>query len=104
MLGDARLIGTRSTAARPDGIALRRTREFGDRGRTRRRARRGEDDQCRGLIRKLPARQPFPEGLLKVGDVVRIEIDRIGELENTVIEEPEGYLAPESEAQVAWLS
>ncbi len=39
------------------------------------------------------ARQPFPEGLLKVGDVVRIEIDGIGALENTVIEEPEGYLA-----------
>ena len=39
-------------------------------------------------------RQPFPEGLLKVGDVVRIEIDGIGELDNTVVEEPEGYLAP----------
>jgi 2-keto-4-pentenoate hydratase/2-oxohepta-3-ene-1,7-dioic acid hydratase in catechol pathway len=42
-------------------------------------------------------RQPFPEGLLKVGDVVRIEIDGIGELRNTVIEEPEGYVAPETE-------
>ena len=42
-------------------------------------------------------RQPFPEGLLKVGDVVRIEIDGIGELRNTVIEEPDGYLAPETE-------
>ena len=30
-------------------------------------------------------RQPFPEGLLKVGDVVRIEIDGIGELRNTVV-------------------
>jgi 2-keto-4-pentenoate hydratase/2-oxohepta-3-ene-1,7-dioic acid hydratase in catechol pathway len=40
------------------------------------------------------ARQPFPEGLLKVGDVVRIEIDGIGELENTVVEEPDGYVAP----------
>ena len=39
-------------------------------------------------------RQPFPEGLLKVGDVVRVEIDGIGELVNTVVEEPEGYLAP----------
>ena len=39
--------------------------------------------------------------LLKVGDVVRIEIERIGELGNTVIEEPEGYLAPETELQVA---
>ena len=26
-------------------------------------------------------RQPFPEGLLKVGDVVRVEIEGIGELE-----------------------
>jgi 2-keto-4-pentenoate hydratase/2-oxohepta-3-ene-1,7-dioic acid hydratase in catechol pathway len=42
-------------------------------------------------------RQPFPEGLLRVGDVVRIEIDGIGALENTVIEEPEGYVAPEAE-------
>jgi 2-keto-4-pentenoate hydratase/2-oxohepta-3-ene-1,7-dioic acid hydratase in catechol pathway len=42
-------------------------------------------------------RQPFPEGLLKVGDVVRIEIDGIGELTNAVVEEPEGYLAPETE-------
>jgi 2-keto-4-pentenoate hydratase/2-oxohepta-3-ene-1,7-dioic acid hydratase in catechol pathway len=42
-------------------------------------------------------RQPFPEGLLKVGDVVRIEIDGIGALENTVIEEPDGYVAPEDE-------
>ncbi len=47
-------------------------------------------------------RQPFPEGLLKVGDVVRIEIDGIGELRNTVIEEPDGYLAAESEQQAAW--
>ena len=42
-------------------------------------------------------RQPFPEGLLKVGDVVRIEIDGIGTLENTVIEEPEAYLVPDPE-------
>jgi 2-keto-4-pentenoate hydratase/2-oxohepta-3-ene-1,7-dioic acid hydratase in catechol pathway len=39
--------------------------------------------------------QPFPEGLLKAGDTVRIEIDGIGELRNTVIEEPDGYLAEE---------
>jgi 2-keto-4-pentenoate hydratase/2-oxohepta-3-ene-1,7-dioic acid hydratase in catechol pathway len=39
------------------------------------------------------AYQPFPEGLLKVGDSVRIEIDGIGELRNSVIEEPEGFLA-----------
>jgi 2-keto-4-pentenoate hydratase/2-oxohepta-3-ene-1,7-dioic acid hydratase in catechol pathway len=36
--------------------------------------------------------QPFPDGLLKVGDVVRIEIDGIGELRNEVIAEPEGYV------------
>ena len=36
--------------------------------------------------------QPFPEGLLKVGDVVRIEIDRIGELRNEVIAEPDGFM------------
>jgi 2-keto-4-pentenoate hydratase/2-oxohepta-3-ene-1,7-dioic acid hydratase in catechol pathway len=47
-------------------------------------------------------RQPFPEGLLKVGDVVRIEIDGIGELTNTIVEEPEGYLAPETEGSLAW--
>ncbi len=47
-------------------------------------------------------RQPFPAGLLKVGDVVRIEIDGIGVLRNTVVEEPEGYLVPEREARVAW--
>jgi len=47
-------------------------------------------------------RQPFPEGLLRPGDVVRIEIDGIGELRNTVIEEPDGYLAPASDAEAAW--
>jgi 2-keto-4-pentenoate hydratase/2-oxohepta-3-ene-1,7-dioic acid hydratase in catechol pathway len=39
-------------------------------------------------------RQPFPKGLLKVGDVVRIEIDGIGELKNAVVKEPDDYLAP----------
>jgi 2-keto-4-pentenoate hydratase/2-oxohepta-3-ene-1,7-dioic acid hydratase in catechol pathway len=39
------------------------------------------------------AYQPFPEGLLKVGDTVRIEIDGIGELSNTVVAEPDGFLA-----------
>jgi hypothetical protein len=43
------------------------------------------------------ARQPFPEGLLKVGDVMRIEIDGIGELENTVVDEAAGYILPEAE-------
>jgi len=40
--------------------------------------------------------------LLKVGNVVQIEIEGTGELGNTVIEEPEGYLAPETELQAAW--
>ncbi len=39
---------------------------------------------------------------LEVGDAVRIEIEGTGELRNTVIEEPEGYLAPETELRVAW--
>jgi len=47
------------------------------------------------------ARQPFPEGLLKVGDVVRIEIDGIGELENAVIDEPDGYVVPEDEESLS---
>jgi 2-keto-4-pentenoate hydratase/2-oxohepta-3-ene-1,7-dioic acid hydratase in catechol pathway len=47
------------------------------------------------------ARQPFPDGLLKVGDVVRIEIDGIGELRNQVIEEPDGYVAPDALAELA---
>ncbi len=48
-------------------------------------------------------RQPFPEGLLKVGDVVRVLVEGIGELRNTVVEEPEGYLAPDAETEApAW--
>ena len=43
-------------------------------------------------------RQPFPEGLLKVGDTVRIEIEGIGTLENTVVEEPDGFVVEEAEA------
>ena len=35
-------------------------------------------------------RQSFPEKLLKIGDTVRVQIDRIGALQNTVIDEPEG--------------
>jgi 2-keto-4-pentenoate hydratase/2-oxohepta-3-ene-1,7-dioic acid hydratase in catechol pathway len=49
-------------------------------------------------------RQPFPDGLLKVGDVVRVEIEGIGELCNAVVEEPDGYVAPEPDAQAAWIS
>jgi 2-keto-4-pentenoate hydratase/2-oxohepta-3-ene-1,7-dioic acid hydratase in catechol pathway len=47
-------------------------------------------------------RQPFPEGLLKVGDTVRIEIEGIGELENTVIAEPDGFVVPADEGEPAW--
>lgn len=47
-------------------------------------------------------RDPFPEGLLKVGDTVRVEIEGIGALENTVVEEPEGFTAPAVPAQAAW--
>jgi 2-keto-4-pentenoate hydratase/2-oxohepta-3-ene-1,7-dioic acid hydratase in catechol pathway len=47
-------------------------------------------------------RQPFPEGLLKVRDVVRVEIDGIGAISNTVVEEPEGYLAPRTESEASW--
>jgi 2-keto-4-pentenoate hydratase/2-oxohepta-3-ene-1,7-dioic acid hydratase in catechol pathway len=49
-------------------------------------------------------RQPFPEGLLKVGDAVRIEIDGIGELRNAVVAEPDGYLAPEADREPTWAS
>jgi 2-keto-4-pentenoate hydratase/2-oxohepta-3-ene-1,7-dioic acid hydratase in catechol pathway len=35
---------------------------------------------------------PFPQGLLTVGDDVRIEIDRIGELRNEVVAEPPGFV------------
>lgn len=38
-------------------------------------------------------RQPIRDNLLHVGDTVRVEIEGIGELVNTVVEEPEGFLA-----------
>lgn len=38
-------------------------------------------------------RKPVRENILHVGQMVRVEIERIGELVNTVVEEPEGYLA-----------
>jgi 2-keto-4-pentenoate hydratase/2-oxohepta-3-ene-1,7-dioic acid hydratase in catechol pathway len=38
-------------------------------------------------------RQPVRENLLHVGDTVRVEIEGIGELVNTVVEEPDGFLA-----------
>jgi 2-keto-4-pentenoate hydratase/2-oxohepta-3-ene-1,7-dioic acid hydratase in catechol pathway len=37
-------------------------------------------------------RQPVHENLLHVGDTVRVEIEGIGELVNTVVEEPDGFL------------
>lgn len=39
-------------------------------------------------------RQPVRENLLHVGDIVRVEIEGIGELVNTVVEEPDGFVAP----------
>ncbi len=38
-------------------------------------------------------RQPVRDNLLQVGQQVRVEIERIGTLANTVVEEPEGFLA-----------
>jgi 2-keto-4-pentenoate hydratase/2-oxohepta-3-ene-1,7-dioic acid hydratase in catechol pathway len=38
-------------------------------------------------------RKPIRENVLHVGDTVRVEIERIGKLVNTVVEEPDGYLA-----------
>jgi 2-keto-4-pentenoate hydratase/2-oxohepta-3-ene-1,7-dioic acid hydratase in catechol pathway len=49
-------------------------------------------------------RQPFPEGLLKVGDRVRVEIDRVGSLENTVVAEPDEFVAAEAGAEAVWAS
>jgi 2-keto-4-pentenoate hydratase/2-oxohepta-3-ene-1,7-dioic acid hydratase in catechol pathway len=39
--------------------------------------------------------KPFPQGLLAVGDEVRIQIDGIGELRNTVVAEPDGFMVGE---------
>jgi 2-keto-4-pentenoate hydratase/2-oxohepta-3-ene-1,7-dioic acid hydratase in catechol pathway len=39
-------------------------------------------------------RQPVRDNLLHVGDTVRVEIEGIGELVNTVVEEPDGFVAP----------
>jgi 2-keto-4-pentenoate hydratase/2-oxohepta-3-ene-1,7-dioic acid hydratase in catechol pathway len=41
-------------------------------------------------------RQPIRENVLHLGDTVRVEIERVGELVNTVVPEPDGYLAPGS--------
>ena len=38
-------------------------------------------------------RKPIRDHLLQVGDTVRVEIEGIGELVNTVVEEPEGFVA-----------
>jgi 2-keto-4-pentenoate hydratase/2-oxohepta-3-ene-1,7-dioic acid hydratase in catechol pathway len=38
-------------------------------------------------------RQPVRDNLLHVGEAVRVEIEGIGELVNTVVEEPDGFLA-----------
>jgi 2-keto-4-pentenoate hydratase/2-oxohepta-3-ene-1,7-dioic acid hydratase in catechol pathway len=39
-------------------------------------------------------RQPIRDNLLHVGDTVRVEIEGIGELVNSVVEEPAEFLAP----------
>jgi 2-keto-4-pentenoate hydratase/2-oxohepta-3-ene-1,7-dioic acid hydratase in catechol pathway len=38
-------------------------------------------------------RKPIRENVLHVGDTVRVEIERIGDLVNTVVAEPGGFLA-----------
>lgn len=38
-------------------------------------------------------RKPIRDNILKVGSTVRVEIERIGELVNTVVEEPPGFVA-----------
>jgi 2-keto-4-pentenoate hydratase/2-oxohepta-3-ene-1,7-dioic acid hydratase in catechol pathway len=43
-------------------------------------------------------RKPIRENVLHVGDTVRVEIERIGDLVNTVVEEPEGFLAEPASA------
>ncbi|HXR31201.1 MAG TPA: fumarylacetoacetate hydrolase family protein [Solirubrobacterales bacterium] len=43
-------------------------------------------------------RKPIRENVLHVGETVRVEIERVGELVNTVVEEPEGFLAPGPDA------
>ena len=43
-------------------------------------------------------RQPVRDNLLHVGETVRVEIEGIGELANTVIEEPEGFVAGSTDA------
>jgi len=40
-------------------------------------------------------RKPIRENVLQVGQTVRVEIERIGELANTVVAEPDGFLAGE---------
>jgi 2-keto-4-pentenoate hydratase/2-oxohepta-3-ene-1,7-dioic acid hydratase in catechol pathway len=40
-------------------------------------------------------RQPIRENLLQLGSTVRVEIERIGELVNTVVAEPDGFLVGE---------
>ncbi len=41
-------------------------------------------------------RKPVRENLLHVGQTVRVEIERVGELVNAVVEEPDGFRAPPS--------
>jgi 2-keto-4-pentenoate hydratase/2-oxohepta-3-ene-1,7-dioic acid hydratase in catechol pathway len=42
-------------------------------------------------------RKPIRENVLHVGETVRVEIERVGELVNTVVEEPQGFLVEPAE-------
>src|SRR5215472_4759637 len=53
-------LGTHGAAARPDRADLRGAREFGDRGRDRGRAGRGQDHQCAGLYPQAPGAPALP--------------------------------------------
>src|SRR6202171_2705236 len=50
----------RTAAARSDRAGVRRTREFGERGRDRRRARRGQDHECDGVYPQAPGTPALP--------------------------------------------
>ena len=56
-----------------------------------------------GTPARVALRQPFPEGVRKVGDIMRIEVEGIGALTNTVVEGSEGYLVPDAGWEAAWV-
>src|ERR1700682_1737438 len=53
-------LGTHGAAARPDGTGVGGTREFGHRGRSCRRERRGPDHECGGLHPQAPGAPALP--------------------------------------------